>query len=143
MSIVISTYKAEWVYGSSKVSTPGHLYLLWKSSDCICAEFSRPQTLFLKSKNVSTEKGVASQESTLIDENENEHGTIRAENISSTKTTDLTDHYCMALRKWINLYPAMLFKCIVANNQLLAISQKNTSASYKHLLDRKNEILVW
>lgn len=46
----------------------------------------------------------------------------------------------LVLRKWSNLYPSMEFRCFVRGRELIAISQRNHTQHYPHLLQDKNRI---
>ncbi|KAN0015579.1 hypothetical protein ACTFIU_008315 [Dictyostelium citrinum] len=55
------------------------------------------------------------------------------------KDDSLTPYY-LVLRKWQNLQPSMEFRCFVKDNQLLGISQRDTSTYFKFLKDKKQKI---
>ncbi|KYQ92092.1 cell division cycle protein [Tieghemostelium lacteum] len=48
--------------------------------------------------------------------------------------------YTLVLRKWHNLYASMEFRCTVKNNELIAISQRDTSTFYSFLKGKKAKI---
>ena len=114
-------HQARWISGSLKVTTPGHVFLLWKSSDAICAELSGP------AKYVGAESNLGGT-STLAPDAAHVKGSGQPSYI--------------VLRRWVNLLPSMIFKCIVADGVLLAVSQKDVTTAYKHLRDRRNAIKV-
>eukprot|EP01132_Coremiostelium_polycephalum_P007406 gene7406-9101_t len=45
--------------------------------------------------------------------------------------------YHLVLRKWHNLYQSMEFRCFVKNNELIGISQRDTSSYFNFLKDKK------
>lgn len=46
----------------------------------------------------------------------------------------------LALRKWCSLHPSMEFRCFIRQHELIAISQRNHTQHYAHLLHDQNQI---
>lgn len=49
--------------------------------------------------------------------------------------------YELVLRRWIDLNPALEFRCFVKNNKLFAISQRNSTIYYEHIHKQQDQIL--
>ena len=98
---------ATWVNGGSmKCETPGDVYLLLKSSDFCLHDVLRN----------------AWKECTdYVTENDE-------------STTPSPPPLQLTLRKWCNLHPSMEFRCFIRQHELLAISQRNHTQHYPHLL---------
>lgn len=97
---------AIWVNGGSiKCQTPGDVYLLLKSSD-FCLHDVLMQTL-KECKDYPTD-----------------------DQTTSSPLPPLQ----LSLRKWCTLYPSMEFRCFVRRHGLLAISQRNHTQHYPHLM---------
>jgi hypothetical protein len=47
----------------------------------------------------------------------------------------------LVLRKWCSLHPSMEFRCFVRQHELIAISQRNHTQHYAHLLNDQSQIL--
>ncbi|KAN0003799.1 hypothetical protein ACTFIZ_009957 [Dictyostelium cf. discoideum] len=60
--------------------------------------------------------------------------------INQDDKDDSLTSYVLVLRKWQNLQPSMEFRCFVKDNQLLGISQRDTSTYFKFLKDKKQKI---
>ncbi|KAM9966364.1 hypothetical protein ACTFIR_006575 [Dictyostelium discoideum] len=60
--------------------------------------------------------------------------------INQDDKDDSLTPYVLVLRKWQNLQPSMEFRCFVKDNQLLGISQRDTSTYFKFLKDKKQKI---
>ena len=50
------------------------------------------------------------------------------------------DQFELILRKWVEISPAMEFRCFVKKNKLVAISQRDHTNFYKHNLANKDKI---
>jgi hypothetical protein len=46
----------------------------------------------------------------------------------------------LALRKWCHLYPSQEFRCFIHNQQLIAISQRNITQAWPHLVEMRETI---
>ncbi|CAJ1965257.1 unnamed protein product [Cylindrotheca closterium] len=102
---------AGWVNGGSiKCQTPGDVYLLLKSSD-FCLHDVLMQSL-KECKDYCNDS--------TTDE--------------TTTTTQQLPPLQLSLRKWCTLYPSMEFRCFVRRHGLLAISQRNHTQHYPHLM---------
>ncbi|EGG22582.1 cell division cycle protein [Cavenderia fasciculata] len=53
---------------------------------------------------------------------------------------DSISPFTLVLRKYHNLFHSMEFRCFVKNNQLIAISQRDTSTYYKFLQEKKQHL---
>ncbi|KAJ8302131.1 hypothetical protein KUTeg_021118 [Tegillarca granosa] len=49
--------------------------------------------------------------------------------------------YELVLRRWIDLNPALEFRCFVKNNKLFAVSQRNSTIYYEHIHKQQDQIL--
>lgn len=133
--------------GSVQVTTPGQLFLIWKSSDSLCAEFSNPWRYCTTTQQENTRNKTSPHVPNHIEmlqqqkkeDNDSDAVTTFIESISQ-KTIHF--QHCLVLRKWVNLFPAMLFKCIVAKQTLLAACQSDSSTTYKHLKEQEDHLMV-
>mmetsp|Transcript_34396 Transcript_34396/g.75299 ORF Transcript_34396/g.75299 Transcript_34396/m.75299 type:complete len:403 (-) Transcript_34396:40-1248(-) len=102
---------ATWVNnGTMKCETPGDVYILLKSSDFVMHDI-------LHTYDTCAFEGTTSS------------------NVD-TATGDSQDDACqyeLVLRKWSNLHASQEFRCFVANNTLVAVSQRNHTQHYQHL----------
>lgn len=97
---------AAWVNGGSiKCQTPGDVYLLLKSSDFCLHDVLRQSLKECKDYDEPT------------DASAQPHPPLE-----------------LSLRKWCTLYPSMEFRCFVRRHGLLAISQRNHTQHYPHLM---------
>ena len=98
---------ATWVNnGTMKCETPGDVYILLKSSEFVMHDILHTYDTFDGTSNVDTTTG---------------------------DTQDDTVQYELVLRKWSNLHASQEFRCFVANNMLVAVSQRNHTQHYQHL----------
>lgn len=69
------------------------------------------------------------------------HDLCHAYDSCSDKTLSRPLHFYLALRKWYpSLRPEMEFRCFVCAGQLVGISQREVTACYPSLLERKDEL---
>ncbi|KAH9610326.1 hypothetical protein KSS87_000324 [Heliosperma pusillum] len=69
------------------------------------------------------------------------HDLCHAYDSCNDKTLSRPSHFYLALRKWYpSLRPEMEFRCFVRDQQLIGISQREVTAFYPTLLDKKNEL---
>nr|CAD1838222.1 unnamed protein product [Ananas comosus var. bracteatus] len=62
---------------------------------------------------------------------------------TSSSSDDDDDFYYLALRRWKpSLRPEMEFRCFARRRRLVAVSQRDATAFYPALLDRRREILA-
>jgi hypothetical protein len=137
--------QARWVSGSVKVTSPGHVFLLWKSSDALCAEVSDPCKYCDRREDPTyeVEGGPASGGTDAIISTAAAAGSADDTTaLEGDPTTETGRQQMLVLRRWVDLFPSMIFKCIVADHQLLAVSQKDTSTMYGHLAHRKDDYKV-
>jgi len=73
---------------------------------------------------------------------ENTPAAVARDAESEEKEAFSTSTHNLILRRWVDLFPSMIFKCIVADGQVIAISQKDTSTAYDHLKARKEGFRV-
>jgi hypothetical protein len=130
--------QARWVSGSVKVTSPGHVFLLWKSSDALCAEVSDPWKYCEGNKDATEAEGGCG--STDDVSTAAAAGAALGGDLATTETG--RQQQMLVLRRWVDLFPSMIFKCIIADRQLLAVSQKDTSTTYGHLAHRKEDYKV-
>lgn len=50
--------------------------------------------------------------------------------------------YDLVLRKWMDIYPGMEFRCFVKDQELLAISQRDISSYYPFIKDNQDDIIT-
>lgn len=103
-----SPQDAHWVCGGLRCSTPGHVYLLLKSSDFIQHDLEHVYDNCWDTTNpnvTSTEEKAESEDD--------------SPSLASTKQNP-----CLVMRRWSHLNRAMEFRCFIYNNQLLAITQR-------------------
>lgn len=48
---------------------------------------------------------------------------------------------CLVLRKWIDIHPGTEFRCFVAQNKLLGITQRDCTEYHNHLAQSKHDII--
>lgn len=71
------------------------------------------------------------------------HDLCHAYDSCSDKTLSRPPHFYLALRKWYpSLRPEMEFRCFVNAHRLVGISQREVTAYYPVLLERKHELEV-
>lgn len=69
------------------------------------------------------------------------HDLCHAYDSCSNKTLSRPPHFYLALRKWYpSLRPEMEFRCFVRAQQLVGISQREVTAYYPAVLERKDEL---
>ena len=108
---------AVWINGGSlQCETPGDVYLLLKSSDFCSYDLHH-------ALNDIDRTNEARQQ------NSNE-----ASSSSSSSSSSSQVKLQLALRKWCNLYPSQEFRCFVQNHELIAISQRQSSQHYPHVV---------
>ena len=111
---------ASWVNcGTIKCKTPGDIYLLIKSSD-----FCLHDVLLHALKDCQDYQNKTHN----TNENNGDDG-----DVVDTETNN-PPPLQLALRKWCNLHPSMEFRCFVRRHELLAISQRNHTQHYPHLM---------
>jgi len=107
---------ASWMNGGSlKCKTAGDVYLLLKSSDFIMHDLMHAWD-------------------DVVDTEANELNDL------SNRNSEGHDNYFLILRKWCNLHPSMEFRCFVASQQLVAISQREHTQCYPHLQSQRMQI---
>ncbi|CAG2101466.1 unnamed protein product [Medioppia subpectinata] len=47
----------------------------------------------------------------------------------------------LVLKKWVDMNPSMEFRCFVANNQLIGITQRDVRSYYEHIGHQKEDII--
>jgi len=55
-------------------------------------------------------------------------------------TENLEVQYCLVLRKWIDINPGLEYRCFVKNMELIAISQRDNSTYYEHIMKSESSI---
>ena len=104
---------ASWVNcGSIKCKTPGDVYLLIKSSD-----FCLHDVLLQALKDCKDYDNESNHNQDGEEEEQKQNPPLQ-----------------LALRKWCTLHPSMEFRCFVRRHELLAISQRNHTQHYPHLM---------
>ena len=104
-----SANDAKWVSGSVKCTTPGHVFLLLKSSDFISQSVTR-----------SGPRRYCSD----FEKDEEEQ--------------DLEKNSVLVLRRWGNIALSQEFRCFVQNHQIIALSQRDVFSYYDFLESRKD-----
>jgi len=61
------------------------------------------------------------------------------EDIAEEMTTPSLQ-YCLVLRQWIDVNPGMEFRCFVKNKDIVAISQRDNTAFYDHIMKNESSI---
>ena len=103
-----SANDAKWVSGSVKCTTPGHVFLLLKSSDFVSQNLTRSGP-----RKYCTD----------FEEDEEQ---------------DLERNSVLVLRRWGNIALSQEFRCFVHDHEIIALSQRDVFSYYEFLESRKD-----
>lgn len=57
------------------------------------------------------------------------------------ESSQINLNFYLILRKWIEIDPSTEYRCFVRNNNLIAISQRDYTSYYDHIINQKDEII--
>ena len=106
-----SANDAKWITGSLKCITPGHVFLLLKSSDFVSQSVTRTGPRRYCS-DFSEDK----------------------------KEEDLEKNSVLVLRRWGNISLSQEFRCFVRNHRIIALSQRDVFSYYDYLESRRERV---
>ncbi|KAI8102196.1 hypothetical protein M9435_005802 [Picochlorum sp. BPE23] len=126
---------ASWMMPNNTIqcSTADDVFLLLKSSDRIAHDVEVLQQICHQSSPRSPL--VSSTMTHNHDDDDKEEDEEEEEMVKIPEKA-----HVLALRRWYDLKPGREFRCFVKNNRLIAISQRDVSCKYQHIIDHVDAI---
>ncbi|GBG30442.1 Cell division cycle protein 123-like [Hondaea fermentalgiana] len=127
-----SPQDASWVCGSLRCSTPGHVFLLLKSSDFIRHDLDHVYDNCWDANDANDANGVKTDTNANADAKAADaNADTAADGVQSGQSA--AGNLRLVLRRWSHLNRAMEFRCFIYGHELIAIAQRHPHDFYAYL----------